>query len=128
MKYILTGLIFCIAAISCNNDDDAAPAGGKGGIAVLKITPRHHSAEIDSCTVYIKYNSSNVSATYDDSAVCVQEAGLPVATFSGLKTGNYYLYGKGWDPAIAENVKGGLPYTINTQTTLILSLPVSENH
>ena len=116
--------------LSCNTkeDDPVAELAGKGGNATLKVTPKHHSAEIDSCTIYIKYNSSDVAASYDDSAKVVQENSSPVATFPSLKKGAYYLYGKGWDTSINEAVKGGLPYTITEQTTISVIVPVTEVH
>jgi hypothetical protein len=67
---------------------------------------------------------------YDDSAQTVSVAGLPVATFNGLKNGNYYLYGYGWDPKLSppQHVKGGVSYTIASETEQSTDIPVSENH
>lgn len=117
-----------VAVSSCNRSDDNGPIGGKGGAATISATPQHHSKNIDSCIIYIKYNASEASTTYDDSAKCVQVGGKPVATFTGLKNGKYYLYGKGYDPSILQNVKGGVPYEITTQTQISLFVPVTESH
>ena len=94
----------------------------------MKITPKHHASNIDSCRVYIRYNTLDAAASYDDSTWVVMENGQPVATFSGLKNGNYYLFGRGWDPAIVQAVRGGIPHTISEQKTYNLVLPVSEEH
>ena len=109
---------------ACRKEDQA----GKGGKAVLKITPRHHNKNIDSCTVYLKYNTQNLPADFrfDDSAKCVPEGDKPVATFSGLKKGDYYIYGKGWDTTIAQEVVGGTPYTIKEETTQSYNISVTE--
>jgi hypothetical protein len=121
-----------IAAIACSTALFAAckkdPIAGKGGNAVLKITPRHHGNNIDSCTVYIKYNTKDLpaDAKYDDSAKCAPVDGKPVATFSNLKKGDYYLYGSGWDPSIAEGVLGGTPYTISEEISQSYNLSVTE--
>lgn len=123
----IVAVLGVIAFASCKRSDDS-PVGGKGGAAVIYATPQHHSKNIDSCKIYIKYNSSEASTTYDDSAVCVPVGGKPVATFSGLKNGKYYLFGKGYDPSILQNVKGGTPYEITTQTQINLFVPVTEDH
>lgn len=116
----------CLLLYSCERDEPIADTGGKGGNAVLKVIPRHHSLPIDSCMVYIKYNSLDASTVYDDSIMVTEENGNPTATFSGLKKGKYYLYGKGWDSSIDMAVIGGLPHTITMESTHNISLPVTE--
>lgn len=114
---------------SCNRQDKSDGEGaGKGGNATLRVTPRHHGINIDSCMVYIKYNSSEIASTYDDSIWCVPSGGKPVATFSQLKKGNYYIYGKGWDPTIIQEVVGGIPFTITEEKTIDIEVPVTETH
>lgn len=119
-------LAICSTALftACKKD----PVAGKGGNAVLKITPRHHGTNIDSCTVYIKYNTKDLpgDGKYDDSAKCVPENGKPVATFSNLKKGDYYLFGSGWDPTIGEAVVGGSPYTISEENLQSHNISVTE--
>lgn len=131
MKYaqMLAGLL--LLTTGCKPDDpDPVPVGGKGGSGVLNVTPRHHSKPIDSCTVYIKYNATDppLDGKYDDSVRCVQQGGLPVATFNGLKKGNYYLYGYGWDPGLTppQAVKGGFAYPLGSESVQSIDLAVSE--
>src|SRR5690606_7697800 len=92
--------IMFLMATSCGDKDNQTvietPVGGKGGAVTLLVTPQHHERNIDSCTIYISYNATSKSR-FDDSAKCVMMSGKPVASFSGLKKGNYYLYGLGWD-------------------------------
>lgn len=124
--FLVVALCAMIAVVSCNRSDDSGPVAGKTGAAVIYATPQHHGKNIDSCTIYIKYNASEASATYDDSAKCVQVNGKPVATFTNLSNGKYYLYGEGYDPSISQGVKGGIPYEITTQADITLAVPVTE--
>jgi hypothetical protein len=55
-------------------------------------------------------------------------AGESYTIFKGLKPGDYYIYGLGWDPSISNNVKGGIPYTIKDETDLSIIVPVTETH
>ena len=113
----------------CKKGEDG-PIGGKGGSGTLRITPRHHTRLIDSCTVYIKYNAVDapIDGRYDDSVMCTAAGGVTVAEFSGLKKGNYYLYGFGWDPVLvpAQHVKGGLAYMLSSDTVQNIFLQISE--
>jgi hypothetical protein len=131
IKLIVSILSF--SAFSCsscdrdNNKNEVAVAG-KGGKAVLNITARHHSRNIDSCKVYIKYNASDKPLTYDDSVWCKKVGDKPVGTFEGLKKGKYYLYGRGWDFDIDEAVDGGAPYELKEEAVLNYNLAVTEDH
>lgn len=122
-KYLLlvAGLFLFLAA--CKKEEDESTA-------TLKVTPRHHGRAIDSCTIYLKYNATDVPANgkYDDSAVCVQVGGIPVATFSGLKKGNYYVFGHGWDAGWTppSPVRGGFAYPLTGEPQQTLDLAVSE--
>jgi len=107
------------------------PVAGKGGNATLKITPNHDTLNIDSCMLYIKYDAAVVpfDSTYDDSVRAINTTGIPIATFSGLKPGNYYLFAKGWDLVRSEKVKGGLPFVIleeNKNTIHSFVLPIQN--
>src|SRR5690606_2214161 len=121
---MILGLALYWVLPSCARDED--PIGGKGGNAVLNLHPRHHALYIDSCTVYIKYNASEKPSSFDDSVECTMVNGVPTGTFSGLKPGNYFVYGKGWDTAIQESVVGGIPYKISEEKTFDIDLPITE--
>lgn len=115
--------------LSCDRKEPAKVepvAAGKGGKATLRITTKHHGRAIDSATIYIKYNEQNTPISYDDSVKVKNIDGKPVATFSDLKAGKYYLLGDGWDSTIRGDVRGGLPYTINEEKSYDVSLPVTE--
>ncbi len=131
---LLPAMLMVSAFASCEREDPKPNDGGntatagKGGAAVLNITPKHHSRNIDDCMIYITYNASTPPDRYDDSAKCVDKNGVPVATFQGLKKGNYYLSGVGYDPEIAETVKGGIPFTVEEEKAYDLIMAVSEPH
>ena len=94
--------------------------GGKGGHATITVTPQHHGFFIDTCTIYIKYNAVDVPANgiYDDSARCILSDTIPIATFSGLIIGNYYLFGIGYHATYSPpNVKGGQSCTVSKDNT-----------
>ena len=136
MQLLRSFAAFALLSISfaaCKPDDDTTPIAGKGGRTSLRVIPFHHnrSATIDSCTVYIRYNAQDApgDGRYDDSAkVLSQGAGVPpAATFPGLQPGNYYLFGRGYDPLINQIVRGGSPFTIPTElVTYDAWLPVGE--
>lgn len=107
-------------------------SAGKGGDAVLQILPIHDNIKIDSCMVYVRYNSLVISETgsdYNDSAWVEVVDGDPIARFYDLKPGNYYIFAKGWDIIRSEKVRGGLPYTITKDkdaTVQKFNLPLQD--
>ena len=123
-------LLGCLATLeSCKQNNAGPPTGGKGGKATLTVTPEHHGQYVDSCTIYIKYATSDAPANgvYDDSARCVLADTTPVATFGQLTTGSYYIYGAGYHAGyVPPNVKGGLPVTISKEDTVNIYLPTSN--
>lgn len=120
---VLAVLAFFTLTSCERKEDDIA---GKGGNTTLKVTPQHHGDNIDSCTIFLKYNAQDLPSSYDEEVTCIQENGKPVATFSNLKKGEYYVYGSGWDPDINQAVVGGIPYTITEDGTLNITVPVTE--
>jgi hypothetical protein len=118
-KMLLAAAFSLLAATGCKDEDDAmpepAPVAGKGGNATINIIPQQNYNDVDSCMVYIKYNTLDMPLTYDDSlAVVTPKNGRPTSTFINLKKGNYYLYAYGWNKYNSEIVGGGIPYTIST--------------
>jgi hypothetical protein len=122
----IVGISF-LSVMGCKKKSSA----GLGGSANIKISAKHHAANIDSCTIYIKFNSSEAPANlseYDLSQQLALDANNNSNTiFTGLKTGDYYIFAYGWDPAISANVKGGIPYTIKQETDLETIIPVTED-
>ena len=112
-------LLMSILAVSCTRENaivEPAPAykAGKGGKAKLNVTPRHHLKEITDARIYIEYNAYRQPADgiWDDSAAVVQQNGKPVATFDSLRPGDYFMYAKGFDPAVSDDVIGTANFRI----------------
>ena len=111
LGFLRSVLIVFLVISGCRKKDTA----GTGGDYNLYVHVKHHSVEIDSATVFVKFNTSDApdpSTAYDLSAVVSEQNGEKVAVFNGLKKGSYYLYSHGWDYTILEEVEGGLPYEI----------------
>lgn len=115
--------------ISCTRKEKDESAG-KGGNATLRIVPKHHNIgkNIINSKIYIKYNAQEASSSFDDSVVCTLADTVYMGTFSGLKKGNYYLTGTGFDTSINQYVKGGLPYIIKEEGSIDITLHVTETH
>lgn len=132
-KYFAALIVFsALSFVACKTTDDPPePTAGKGGNATLNVTPQHHGKPIDSCTIFIKYNATDAPANqqYDDSLRCTLVGGIPVASFTGLKKGNYYLYGYGWDPSLTppQHVKGGYAHPIQEEDVQSVDLAISED-
>ena len=128
MKTFITILAMTLCFIACKTKDKTQP--GKGGNATVNVFPQHHEVakNLISFKVYIKYNTQDAptSGVYDDSVTCTNHDSLVSGSFIGLQNGNYYFYGYGYDTSIKENVHGGAPYTITSQTAQNYNLPVSE--
>lgn len=110
---------------ACSKDDSPSTF-------TLNVIPKHHGRAIDSCTVYIKYNTVDAPANgiYDDSVRCVPVGGVSTAVFRSLKRGSHYLYGYGWDPTLTppKAVKGGYAAPDNGDDVQSVELAVSEDH
>jgi hypothetical protein len=103
MKFAAGLLLAGLFIASCTRDNGIAepvlpPKGGKGGKAILEVTPKHHGKDIDSGTVYIKYGvlTGPVLDGYDDT-VYLPKDGSMTAKFDSLKWGNYFLNVHGFD-------------------------------
>ncbi len=100
------------------NSGGVIKGGGKGGSETIRATAEHSGTQLDTAIVYIKYASLDAPADsiYDDSLVCTVVNDTPVAVFSGLTTGNYFLMAKGVHKSICPSVAlGGKPFTAATE-------------
>ncbi len=105
----------------CKPKPNNITGGGKGGIAVIAATCDYYGTLLDTCTVYIKYNTHDAPANgvYDDSAASVLVNNWPTATFDSLTAGNYYLLAVGIHAGSLS--RGASPCTIaQTGTTKAL--------
>lgn len=105
--------------------------GEGGGTSVVSGTVYHHSEAIGYSKVYVKYDAKDLPSTdvsvYNQSVTANADGHY---TISGLKCGDYYLYGVGVDPdAIAPDtiVTGGIPIKISKDgTSKVVDVYVTE--
>jgi hypothetical protein len=116
--------VFFTALSSCTK-------AGLGGNAEIVAFPQHHGKAIKGATGYIKFNSSEAPASlqsYD--LVTTPKAGMPDHVhFENLQPGDYYIYMVGYDSAIQQVVRGGIPYTLsrsNRNREVDVQVPVTE--
>ena len=132
LKLVVYSFALILMLYSCS-PDNSAPIAGKGGNATLTLNLKHHGVghNLINSKVYVKYNAQDVPSNrlYDDSLTAIEDASdtLQIAVFSGLKNGNYYFYGTGYDTSIFKPVYGGIPFKITLQSTQAYDLPVSED-
>ena len=130
--YIKLTAMLAIRALlpSCKPDDDnVVCVAGQGGNITLAVFPKHHSKAVRPYSVWLQYKTKNAPANASDYDLVV-----PADTtedhihLANMKCGDYYIYMNGYDTAIREAVKGGIPYTVpGTGTTEIaIDVPVTE--
>ncbi|MBU3676877.1 MAG: hypothetical protein FGM54_06835 [Chitinophagaceae bacterium] len=127
LKLYVLALFVAISFSACKKK----PMAGLGGNAVIIARCQHHGSSIDSGIVYIKYNSLEAVAMgeYNQAISLSKDSNnLYTAQFKGLKPGEYYLFAEGWDPSISNNVKGGVPFTIEKEEQFNIIIPVTEVH
>ena len=126
---ILLSLII-ISFVTCKKDK--CPAG-EGGNLTLKLKTIHHNNYIYGCLVKIKFGTQDfpgATGAFD----LTKQAGAhdSTITFSGLKCGDYYIYGTGVDSSLTstdKSVSGGIPYSTTKDDGVVeLTLPVTEDH
>ncbi len=128
---LVLALFLPLAWMGCKEDEnlpEPPPVGGKGGHATLRVIPRFDGVDVDSCMIYIIYNSLDNTEIFDDSvAVKRVEGSRPYGDFHSLHPGNYYIYGKGWDILRSVPVSGGIAHTIEeAESFRLLELAVRQ--
>lgn len=123
-------LLIVISFIACKKDKCQS---GVGGNLTLKLKTMHHSTYLHGCLVKIKYGTQDFQGEFGAYDATYQ-AGVndSIVIISGLKCGDYYIYGTGVDStltATSKAVKGGIPYsTTNEDGVVELILPLTEQH
>lgn len=101
---------------------------GPGGKAAIKGKVKHHSSLIPGAVIYIKYGateSPGTDITYYDASVNANANAE--YEFQDLKSGDYYLFGVGFDSLGPYPVYGGIPVKIKSKTeTVEIDVPVTE--
>ncbi len=131
-KIIIAAILFSTIITSCKKDDKCS--AGTGGSLTIVAFPQHHGKAIYNQpnypdTIYVKFNTQNSpgisAANYD--TYFVGEAGENHVHMSGLKCGDYFFLGAGFDTTINQRVVGGIPFsTEQTEGEISLNIPVTE--
>ncbi len=100
---------------------------GPGGTARIEGVTAHHEDLIPNANLYIQYGSLESPgidpSLYDDSTTSNANAEF---VFSGLEKGDYYVFGIGFDSAIGQTVRAGIPVTLKSGETVEVTVPVTE--
>lgn len=135
MNVKITFIMLLIAAFSlcaCKKDVDCS--AGKGGSLTIVAFPQHHGKPIYNLpnyfdTIYVKFNTKEAPgispSNYD--TYFVGQAGEDHVHMEGLKCGDYYFLGAGFDTTISQRVIGGIPFsTEQKEGEINLNIPVTE--
>ncbi|MDP1801955.1 MAG: hypothetical protein Q8L81_11425 [Bacteroidota bacterium] len=105
-KILILALASVIIFTSCKKSNTG------GDVTVAAIT-KHHDRVIPLSTVYVKYGAKDFPgedvSKYDASQKTDKEGHTH---FEGLRYGNYYFYGIGYDSVSQATVKGGIALKI----------------
>ena len=122
-RQVIITLLICLCFLSCKKN-------GTGGQADISASVIHHIKPIPYATIYIKYGAKDFPGTNPsnyNNAVKTDAGGH--ADISGLRYGDYYLYGVGYDSSIMMPVTGGDHLQIkwsDRKKTIPFTVPVTE--
>ncbi|MBL7890078.1 MAG: carboxypeptidase regulatory-like domain-containing protein [Bacteroidia bacterium] len=120
IKYILLFAVISFSTVSCKKE-------GPGGKSSISGVVEHHGAAIPNSVVYIKYGATD----FPGAAVSAYDAQVTADAsgnykFDGLRKGDYYLYGVGYDNAVVAPVTGGVGVRLRTNEDKSIDVPVTE--
>ncbi len=120
LTLLVTTLIILFTSCSKN--------AGTGGNNTIVATVKHHGLVIPNATVYIKYNATEFpgenTSVYDDYKTAGSDGKVK---FEGLKRGDYYFFGIGFDSTINQTVIGGVPVQLLQKAgEKLIDVPVTE--
>ena len=99
-----------------------------GGNSEIYGTVVHHSLKIPNAVIYIKYNATEFPGEdvmkYDAQIQADSEARYSFKCYKG----DYFLYAVGFDNAISEQVKGGVPVKVRSKEKIEATIAVKEEH
>ncbi len=127
MKTIIKKSTFFCLAVMLVFTFSSCVKEGTGGHSSVSGNVKHHTTLIPNAIVYIKYGATEFPGTdvnlYDDHVTCDTNAHFE---FKGLRKGDYYLYGYGYDNAIMLDVKGGVGIKLKYNKANVNDVPVTE--
>ena len=113
---------------ACERDDDAVVPVSPEKMVHIEGEVLHHSTPIPHARVFMKTGAIEFPGTDTaayDLATSADENGR--YEFTNLPTGQYYIFGTGYDSLIRDSVFGGIPAKIEGKTTTQkINVPVTE--
>ena|SRR5436190_13889906 len=112
-------LALIVAGLSCKKNDE-------GGKARISGKVMHHDKPIPFARVFIKYGAKEFpgsdSTQYNKTIVTGADASYSFDCYKG----DYFLYGKGYDTDIQEEVTGGIHVKTRSKQKQTIDVPVTE--
>lgn len=100
-----------------------------GGKSTIKGNIKHHAKVIPFCTVFIKYDASELPGTdttiFDAKVKADADGNYTINCYKG----NYFLYGYGYDNQVTTNngkVTGGSGVSVRNNEKVTIDLSVTE--
>ena len=114
-------LLFAVSMMfsSCEKKEELNSQGQivVKGTNMLKVSVMHHTLPLKGINVYLKFNATEFPGTdtslYEWSSVSNNSG---IAVFESLFEGNYFLYAKGLDTNIGQEVMGASGAALNSST------------
>lgn len=114
-KIIQNTIVLLVVLFQCHS----CKKEGLGGKATITGFIKHHSLAIPNAMLYIKYGVNELPGTdpsnYDASTNADANAKFE---FKDLRKGKYYLFSIGYDSAIFQLVRGGMPIEIKKKNEI----------
>jgi len=129
--YSIIKIVCLITVFSISMTWESCQKAGLDGQNTLVLKPQHHGLAIKGAVAYIKFNESELpdtSASAFDHVVKGNNDEDHIH-IENLKRGKYYVYCVGFDSAINDQVRGGIPVVINSKSgETEKEVPVTESH
>lgn len=115
---LLFATAFTLLFTACKKDDEIIRTAGKGGKATVRVKPVNDVRIVDSCVVYVTYNSKETGVP-DDSVVQRLNNNEAIATFPQLRFGHYYFDVYAWDATAQRTLRGGRSYEVSPEDSSV---------
>lgn len=102
---------------------------GDGGTLTIVAFPKHHGADTKPLWAYVKFDAQEFPGTDSSSYDLVIQGDSTEnhIELPNLNCGSYYIYEIAYDPGIQAIVKGGIPFSTETEVGEVnVDIPVTE--
>ena len=132
VSFFASAIFILFYSSSCKKNEGCGKSGlpGLGGTASIAGYVRHHNNPIPLARVFLKFGAKEFpgSDTTIYNLSVTADSGDAHYKFEGINSGDYYLYGIGYDSTIPKTVLGGVPAEICDGTQSVeINVPVTED-